>query len=271
MSMTSPCMFPAARSRIARFVLHRPKSVGEVCALLERHGDEVLIHAGGLNVVGLMKEGLDIGALVHIAGIDELREIAVTDEGLRIGSAVTHQEIATSPLVQEVMPFVANYFEGIGNIRIRIQGTIGGNILADQPMYEVLPLLFVADAMLEFIDSAGQRTKVAPEMAMQERRPQKLLTAIFIPLRPLHLAWSRELRPYMSVVVSRSRSEAARVALMGQPSGFSGFRVPQEDADTAVERWLFGVEPPPMGDATYFRHASRVLLKRCLAKALEGP
>src|SRR5260370_37212331 len=111
MSMASPCMFPAARSRIARFVLHRPKSVGEVCALLERHGDEALIHAGGLNVVGLMKEGLDIGALVHIAGIDELREIALTDAGLRIRAAGTHQEMATSPRVQKWLPDGARDFE----------------------------------------------------------------------------------------------------------------------------------------------------------------
>jgi hypothetical protein len=267
MSAVAARVFPAARSRIRRFALHRPGSVGEVCDLLDRHGDEALIHAGGLNVVGLMKEGLDIGALVHIAGIDELREIALTDAGLRIGAAVTHQEVATSPLVQKWLPDVARYFEGIANIRIRVQGTIGGNVLADQPMYEVLPLLYVADAMLEFIDGAGQRKKVAPETAMKERPLRKLLTAVIVPVKPLQLAWSRELRPVMSVVVSRPGPEVARVAVTGGPSGFSSFRILQNDIDRAVDHWLSGIDPPMTADARYFRHASRVLLRRCLAKA----
>jgi CO/xanthine dehydrogenase FAD-binding subunit len=175
-------------------------------------------------------------------------------------------------LIGNLFPAFADYVEGLGNIRIRMQGTIGGNILADQPLYEVRPLLFVTDAMLEFVDVEGRRIQVTPDAVMRAKLPRTLLSAIIVPLKPVHLAWARELRPHLSVVVAHAASQDDRVAVVGAPSGFAGLRVPREGASAAIDRWFATVEFSSTEDeAIYLRRAARVLLQRCLARAAREP
>jgi CO/xanthine dehydrogenase FAD-binding subunit len=111
----------------------------------------------------------------------------------------------------------------LGNIRIRCQGTIGGNVMADEPGYEILPLLLVLDAALNFCDPAtgAVRAISARDFARAETAARSfgLLTSISVPVSPISLVWNRDLRPMMALVAgvhwSNGRPAAAGAAIVG--------------------------------------------------------
>jgi hypothetical protein len=121
------------------------------------------------------------------------------------------------------MPSVAEYVSALGNIRIRCQGTIGGNVMADEPGYEILPMLLVLDAALNFCDpaSGAARAVSARDFARAGTAAWTfgLLISISVPLSPTSLVWNRNLRPMMALVAgvqwSHGRPAAAGAALVG--------------------------------------------------------
>lgn len=67
--------------------------------------------------------------LVCIRGLAELRRLDVRPDGLSIGSLVTLQELAQSPVVQERFPTLAHAAGLAATPAVRAVGTLGGNLL----------------------------------------------------------------------------------------------------------------------------------------------
>ncbi len=82
-------------TRLAPFELHRPGSIVEATGILLEQGDDVAVHAGGTEVLLLMKLGLaSFGQLVDIKRIPELAGVSVGEAGtLRVGATATHRQI----------------------------------------------------------------------------------------------------------------------------------------------------------------------------------
>ena len=99
-------------------------------------GPGAVYMAGGIDVVNRMKSGFPVTDLIHlgrVAGLDGIEEF---DDGLRLGALVTHDRMATSPLVLARLPALAQTWPDVANIRIRCKATIGGNIIAGDPAYD---------------------------------------------------------------------------------------------------------------------------------------
>ena len=67
-------------------------------------GPGAVYMAGGIDVVNRMKSGFPVTDLIHlgrVAGLDGIEEF---DDGLRLGALVTHERMATSPLVLARLP-----------------------------------------------------------------------------------------------------------------------------------------------------------------------
>ena len=195
-----------SRHRIAPFVLHQPGSVDEACALLAEHGANATIMAGGIDVISRLKQGAQTRSVIDVGKVGGLHGIEVVDGWLMIGAAATHRMIETSAVVQAALPMLAEYVSGLGNIRIRCQGTIGGNLLAGHPGYEALPMLQALDATLHF--SSG----VVQARAFRAGVATGLLTRIGVPLKTVAVTWDRGMRPLPSVLL----------ALSGSPGHFTG-------------------------------------------------
>jgi carbon-monoxide dehydrogenase medium subunit len=203
-----------SRKLIPEFELHRPKCVEDACAILRAHKDAAVI-AGGIDLVSRMKAGTGPAHVVAIADIAELHAIRLVADCISIGAAATHREIETDRLIRSRIPAVAEYVSALGNIRIRCQGTIGGNVMADDPGYEMLPLLLVLDAVLNFCDPASgeARTVSARDFAGGGTAVSSfgLLISISVPLAPMLLIWNRDLRPMMALVAGLQWSDGSPV------------------------------------------------------------
>ena len=134
-------------TRLPPFEIHRAGSVEEATALVEEHGEDAALYAGGTELLLLMKLGFaSFGHLVDVKPVAGLRTIERVDGVLRIGGTVTHREIERSPLVREGWPELAEMERHVANVRVRATGTLGGNLSFADPHSDPATFLLAAGA-----------------------------------------------------------------------------------------------------------------------------
>ena len=117
-----------------RFDLHRPSSLPEVFELMQRHGEDASVYAGGTELlVALKARVLHYPHLIDLKGVPGLAEIRLEDDELVIGALATHHRVASDPLVVRIAPAYARLSGEVANIRVRCTGTIGGNLCFGEP------------------------------------------------------------------------------------------------------------------------------------------
>ena len=105
----------------------RPKSLTDVFKHLAPKGARV--QAGGTDLFGCLRDRVfEASGLVSLNNIKELRGIADTGNGVRIGALATITEIATSPVIRDQYPVLAQAAMEVASPQLRNQGTIGGNL-----------------------------------------------------------------------------------------------------------------------------------------------
>jgi CO/xanthine dehydrogenase FAD-binding subunit len=174
-----------------------PQSVGEAVALLAENGRDAKALAGGTDLLVRIKRNLLAPKLlVDLAGIQELRGIEVTEQGLRIGSMVAHAQIASSPLIRNQAPAVAEASAAVGSVQTRNLGTLGGNLVSCVPSIDGAPALLALDAVVTVADPDGRRQMPLQELLLEPHcsalAPDELLLEIVIPYRNLGKAASFE-------------------------------------------------------------------------------
>jgi 4-hydroxybenzoyl-CoA reductase subunit beta len=118
--------------RLPPFRYHRPDSLDEARELLDRHGDEARLIAGGTDLIPNMKHGLFSPAhLVSLRGLDELRGAVENDGWIEIGAAETLADVASHPIVRLQLPSLAKAAGLVAGPQIRNSATIGGNLCLD--------------------------------------------------------------------------------------------------------------------------------------------
>ena len=145
-----------SRKRIAPFRLHIPDERAEALSLL-RERSRACVLAGGIDVINRMKSGDEPEDVVYIGRIDALRRIMQSQDGLHIGATCTHHELATSPIAARAAPALPSVWGSLANPRIRFKGTVGGNLMANEPDYEGPSILAAHGADLRFLTPAGVR------------------------------------------------------------------------------------------------------------------
>ena len=145
---------------MAGYDYHAAGSVAEAVGLLERHGEDAHLVAGGTAFVLLWKQGLvRPGHVVAIRDVAELGGVGRTAEGgLRIGAAATHRQAEVSGAVAAYCPALAEAFGHVATIRIRNQGTVGGNLAHADPAQDPPPMLLALGASVRARGPAGERT-----------------------------------------------------------------------------------------------------------------
>jgi xanthine dehydrogenase YagS FAD-binding subunit len=105
-------------------------------AMVSRAGEQlsdqaVVVKAGGIDLLDLMKEGLlTPKRLVSLRAVAELGAIAASQDGtLRIGAMATLAEVAAHPLVRERYRALADAAGRSASPQIRQVATLGGNLL----------------------------------------------------------------------------------------------------------------------------------------------
>ncbi len=105
------------------------KTVEEAVSLLGGYHGEAKIIAGGIDLLGLIKnEVLSPAVLVNIKNIPSMNAIKENSKGLEIGALATIHDIERSPMIRETYPLLYEVARSIGSPQIRNMATLGGNL-----------------------------------------------------------------------------------------------------------------------------------------------
>ena len=144
------------------FEYHRPNTVEEALALIERFGDEGKVLAGGHSLVPMMKLRLaepahliDINA---IGGLHGIREEAGT---IVIGAATTQADVLNSAMLAEKCPILPEAAAQIADPQVRYCGTIGGNCANGDPGNDDPAIMMALDASYVLRGLGGERQVAA--------------------------------------------------------------------------------------------------------------
>jgi carbon-monoxide dehydrogenase medium subunit len=175
-------MIPAA------FAYHAPNSLEDALRLLERHGDEARLLAGGHSLLPLMKLRLAAPRFVidlgRISGLNYVRE----DQGrVVVGAMTTHAEVESSSLLRQKCLLLAETAAEIGDVQVRNFGTLGGSLAHADPAADYPAAVLALDAEIVATSSAGARAIPATEFFVDllatALRPGEILTEVRFPVQ----------------------------------------------------------------------------------------
>ena len=120
------------RDVMPAFELLQPNSIAEAQRLLEQNGSDGWVLAGGLDSFDWLKDRIKRPkTVVDLSGVEELRGIRATSDGLEIGAMTSLTEIVQHPVIREKYGLLAESAGLVASPQIRNQGTIGGNLSQD--------------------------------------------------------------------------------------------------------------------------------------------
>jgi xanthine dehydrogenase YagS FAD-binding subunit len=114
------------------FDLLQPSSVADAQTLLKQNGGDAWVMAGGMDSFDWLKDRIKKPkVVVDLGGIDELKGIRVSSDGVEIGAMTTLTEIANHPEIRKNYSVLSQAVELVASPQIRNQGTLGGNVSQD--------------------------------------------------------------------------------------------------------------------------------------------
>jgi len=170
-----------------RFDYQEPTTLKKVFALMEKHGDDGRVMAGGTSLIIMMRQRLlTPKVVISLARLPKFDKISYSaNDGLRIGAGARHRDIELSKAVQQHYPLLHETFRKVAQPRIRNMGTVGGNLAAGDPLTDPGASLIALDAEVTLTSSKGQRTLRLDEFFIDyyqtAMEPGELLTEIHVP------------------------------------------------------------------------------------------
>ncbi len=173
----------------ARFEYFAPTSLAEALELLQEHGDDAKVLAGGQSLMPMMNMRLArpkvVADINRIPGLDYISP--TPDGGLAIGALTRQRSVEKSTVVKERIPVLAAAMPSIGHFQIRNRGTVGGSISHADPAAELPAVCFALDGEFVLSSASKQRVLKPQEFFISHLttaiEPGELLTEIRLPAR----------------------------------------------------------------------------------------
>jgi len=141
-----------------------PDSMEALARALAACSEKSCLLAGGTDaVIRLRKTGEEPDLLVYPGAVPELREIALTETSLRIGSMVTMARLADAAEMAGEFRAIADAAGGVGSPQIRNKATIGGNLCSASPAGDLLPVVWLYGAKIEILAADGALRRLSVE------------------------------------------------------------------------------------------------------------
>jgi carbon-monoxide dehydrogenase medium subunit len=163
------------------------RSVNEAVALLDEHGDDAKILAGGQSLIPLIRFRLARpSVLIDINRIDGLEYIQETDGTLHIGALTREVDLDNSSLIRERYPILFETSMVVADPVVRNWATVGGNLAHADPANDHPATMLALGAQIVAVGPKGERvlpvgeflTDAPFETALQ---PNEMLTEIRVP------------------------------------------------------------------------------------------
>lgn len=139
---------------------HIAENLTDALLTLKENPRESKIIAGGTDLMLEIKRGLrpEKQIVIDLTHIAELKLITLDDNGdLHIGALVTHNEAASSTIIQKQAHALAEACYQVGSPQIRNRGTIVGNLVTASPANDTIPALLALDAEIVLASASGER------------------------------------------------------------------------------------------------------------------
>jgi carbon-monoxide dehydrogenase medium subunit len=274
----------------ASFEYERADSVDAAIGLLQQHGDDAKLLAGGHSLLPLMKLRLATpGVLVDIARIGELSYIREEDGHVAIGALTTFHEMVNDPVLSERCPILAYTAGVIGDPQVRHRGTLGGTVAHGDPASDMPTVLLALDAEIVARGPDGERTIPGAEfftgLFETALRPDEVLTEVRVPSGGesgwAYQKFHRRAQDWaivgVAAVLARSngsfdRASVAFTNMSDRPIRASGVEAVLTDSGDVAEAASHAAEGTnPASDtfasAEYRRALAEVLVRRAIEEA----
>src|SRR4051812_22639131 len=120
--------------------------------------------AGGHSLVPLMKLRLsEPQSLIDIARIPGLSGIREKDGKIEIGAGTVHHDVASSTLLRQVCPALADCAAEIGDPQVRNRGTLGGSLAHADPAADYPAVMLALEAEIHLKNPKGWRVVKAQD------------------------------------------------------------------------------------------------------------
>ncbi len=280
----------------ASFEYFSPKTLAEAISLLQKHGSDAKILAGGQSLIPLMKLRLaSPKQLIDLGRISGLSYIKESDGYLTIGALTRESELDASDLIRKKYPIIADTAAVIADPLVRNMATVGGNLAHADPANDHPATMLALGTEVVAAGPKGTRkialTDFFKDVFTTALRPDEILTEIRIPIPPArsggaYFKVERKVGDFATAAVAAQitldgstcqrvgigltnvgptpiKATRAEKALQGKPADEKNI---QEAARIASE------EAQPVddlrGSADYKRSLIRVLTTRALQKAI---
>lgn len=278
----------------APFAYVRAQSLDHLFDLLDEHGEDASILAGGQSLMATLNMRLsEPEVLIDINHIDGLSGIEQNGETVRIGALTRHNEVATSPIIAAHVPLIAQAMPHIAHQAIRNRGTFGGSIAFADPAAELPAVSRAVNANFILQGRSGTRTVAANDFFLglfeTARDPNEILVAAEIPViaaseKTAFIELARRHGDYAIIGVAAQANtdgnifsnvrlaffgagdrpilaQAAGMALEGQPYSDETVAAAQQALDSDLDPMEDLNGPPAMK-----MHLARVVTSRVLAE-----
>ena len=280
-----------------QFEYFAPETLDEAISLLEEHGSDAKVLAGGQSLIPLMKLHLAAPAyLVDINRVPGLDDISEDNGCLRIGSLVRESELDSSEMVQAKYGILHDTTSVIADPLVRNMATVGGNLAHGDPGNDHPATMLALGAEVVVRGPAGERVIPVSELfegpLLTTLDQGEILTEVRVPTPPsgtggAYLKLERKVGDYatagVAAVVTVSNGVCQRAGIGLTNSGpvpikaeaaeafLAGKTLDDETIGEAAR--LASQEAEPIADLRgseeYKRDMVRVLTGRALRTALE--
>jgi carbon-monoxide dehydrogenase medium subunit len=224
---------------LPKFDYFAPQTLQETFELLEKHGKDSKLLAGGTDlIVSLRAREQRPKSVIDIKGVKELHELSFDEKrGLTVGAAVNLNELIHYDAVSKNYPLLNEAVSTIGDYEIRNRATLVGNICNGSPAADSAPALLVLDANVNIVNQKGKRTVPVREFHTGVKKTvlanNELVTSISVPTPP---------KGYKGGYLKGRRTVGEDLAVVG----VGGLVIPGSKGGKSVRLAYASVAPTPV-------------------------
>ncbi|MCT8160170.1 FAD binding domain-containing protein [Pseudoruegeria sp. SHC-113] len=270
----------------AGFEYHRPADIASAIALLQQHGDEARVIAGGHSLIPMMKLRMaDLSHLVDLQGISGLSGITIGEGSVTIGAMTTQNALITDEGLFKALPILREAALQIADPQVRYVGTVGGNVANGDPGNDMPGLMQCLDATYTLVGPDGERQVPARDFYeaayFTAREDEEILTQITIPIAAAkgyaYAKQKRKIGDYATaaaaVLIGDGFASVAMTNLSDTPvySEDASAALAAGDVESCVKAALEAIDPAEdmRGPIAFKKHVAGVILRRAITKAQE--
>lgn len=280
-------MIPAA------FDYYRPDSIAGVLEILEKHGDDARVMAGGHSLIPMMKLRMaDIPHLIDLQAVEELNGIDIRTGEVWLGAMTTQADIISHESLAKVCPILREASLQIADPQVRYMGTVGGNVANGDPGNDMPGLMQCLDAQFILVGPDGERTVAAREFYeaayMTDREDEEILTTVIVPFHSNGYAYEKQKRKIgdyataaAAVTLTNDRGTCVEASIAmtnlsdtpiwSEAAGdaLRGTHADESAVNAAVDAMLGDIDPQEdnRGPVAFKNHVAGIILKRAITRA----